>query len=235
MTIWQPITDKLLYFGPFAVSLNHQKKGIGKLMLQELDRLGLERNMEEILIKVVNHRLDLIPWYQSLGYVIVGTTEWPADYSHYLTKPTHFLDMIRPIPGGNKSLPISQLQQDRSNQQHDQVITIHGSCCCKSVQYYITNEPRFICYCHCSICRKISGSLFSPWITILSSQLHITSSPQYYRQFCNICGTHLFFHPIQVQQEQQSCCTPHELDISFGTIEENDQQKYKPTVHIWYD
>lgn len=225
---WEQISEKVIYFGPFAVSPNHQKKGISKLMLSELDRIANEKNVDQLFIKVVNHRLDLIPWYQSLGYIITGTSQWPVDYQHYLVKPTHFIDMIRPLNG-------TILNQEPEN------ISFRGSCFCKAVQYYVTDEPRVICYCHCSICRKISGSIVSPWITVLSSQLHITSgqesltsfssTPQFYRQFCNTCGTHLFFHPVQ-----QSCCNSnYELDISYGTIEESDQLKYQPTLHIWYN
>lgn len=246
VTFWQLINDKLLYFGPFAVSPNHQKKGIGKLMLNELDRIANERNIDELFIKVVNHRLDLIPWYQSLGYIITGTSEWPTDYLHYLTKPTHFIDMIRPLKGNNSLL---------SSKQN---ITLSGSCHCKKVQYYVINEPIISCYCHCTICRKISGSLASPWITISLSQLNITSgqesltsyysTPQFYRQFCNICGTHLFFHPVHSLKEQDqevkeqdnndttnNLKNDYQLDISFGTIDESYQLKYQPTIHIWYD
>lgn len=243
----------MLYFGPFAVSPNHQKKGIGKLMLNELDRISNEKNIDELFIKVVNHRLDLIPWYQSLGYIITGISKWPIDYEHYLTKPTYFLDMIKPLKG------------QVINSLYDQ-ITIRGSCYCKKVQYYVINEPKISCYCHCSICRKISGSITSPWITISSSQLNIItgqesltsfySTPQFYRQFCKICGTHLFFHPVKQQQEEEVeelkenqeeshstnrnddntiNNTDYDLDISFGTIDESYQLKYQPTVHIWYD
>lgn len=40
---------------------------------------------------VAHERADLIPWYQKLGFKIIGTAPWPADNVWMLKRPMHFL------------------------------------------------------------------------------------------------------------------------------------------------
>lgn len=78
---------------------------------------------------------------------------------------------------------------------------MHGSCLCGAVSFAIVDKSTDIYQCHCSICRKAtgssgisvflcSGSSFR-WLSGESNaQLHTT--PSGYRSvFCRICGSRL--------------------------------------------
>ena len=55
--------DPNLYFGPFAVSPEAKGTGIGKLMLRELKKIGLEKNLVNFEMRVACYRSDLFPMY----------------------------------------------------------------------------------------------------------------------------------------------------------------------------
>lgn len=96
-TYWEVTCDNGLYFGPFAVHPEMQGRGIGKQMLYELERIAQEKKLSQMEIRVVNHRLDLIPWYESLGYEHTGSSEWPSAHLEVLTRPSHFLNMVKKL------------------------------------------------------------------------------------------------------------------------------------------
>jgi GNAT superfamily N-acetyltransferase len=216
VVFWEQISSSTLYFGPFAVSTAHQGKGIGKLLLNEIESLARQKNLTELSIKVVNHRTDLLPWYQSLGYVTLGEIDWPKSHEHVLTKPSFFYEMRRPIA------PVIPTNLEATVSAG---VIFRGSCHCGAVSYSVSEHPQNVCYCHCSICRHISGSVVVPWLTISSSHLHLTgeeflttyhSSADFCRQFCSKCGTHLFFMKSQSLKETQT--EGYELDISYGSV-----------------
>ncbi|HJR72463.1 MAG TPA: GFA family protein [Luteimonas sp.] len=76
-----------------------------------------------------------------------------------------------------------------------------GSCFCGSVRYEIDGDVGSTYYCHCSRCRKISGSAFSANAVISPSQfrvvlgeellMSITDEQRVSRGFCSRCGSHL--------------------------------------------
>ena len=69
-----------------------------------------------------------------------------------------------------------------------------GSCLCGGVKYEIDTEIGKITACHCSLCRKMSGSAFSSGATIPARSFQYVagkellkqweSSPGYFREFC---------------------------------------------------
>jgi hypothetical protein len=79
--------------------------------------------------------------------------------------------------------------------------TLRGSCLCGSVQYEITGTPTRFYHCHCSRCRKSSGTghasnlFLQPasirWIK--GEELLRTFKPpeakRFTRQFCGNCGS----------------------------------------------
>jgi GNAT superfamily N-acetyltransferase len=94
ITIWKILHENnTLYFGPFAVRVDMQGKGIAKIMLSEIYRIAKEHNIYEIEIYVVNHRDDLFPWYERLGYKYDGVVEWDKSQEHVLTRPAFFRRM----------------------------------------------------------------------------------------------------------------------------------------------
>jgi len=78
---------------------------------------------------------------------------------------------------------------------------LHGSCLCGEVTFKIEGQPTDIYQCHCSLCRKTTGtacaSLFLSagrsfhWRSGKDNiQLHVTSSG-YRSVFCRTCGSRL--------------------------------------------
>jgi hypothetical protein len=76
-----------------------------------------------------------------------------------------------------------------------------GSCLCGAVRYEIDGALGRTYYCHCSRCRKTSGSAFAANAVISPIQFRIikgedllasfTSSNGAIRTFCSRCGSHL--------------------------------------------
>ena len=82
----------------------------------------------------------------------------------------------------------------------DQVIK--GSCLCKKLAYEVPGSVDIIDYCHCSRCRKASGSAFAAVTSVSRSNFKITKGNQYLksyvteenfeRVFCSECGSQLY-------------------------------------------
>ena len=78
---------------------------------------------------------------------------------------------------------------------------LKGKCLCGGVRYEIDGELGPITNCHCSLCRKMSGSAFASGATLPAANFHFIagqellkeweSSPGYFRVFCGQCGTPL--------------------------------------------
>ncbi len=82
----------------------------------------------------------------------------------------------------------------------------HGSCFCGAVKFTVKGEPTAMGYCHCESCRHWSAgpvNAFSLWpkeaLTVTEGAENIGSyskSPNSHRQWCSICGGHVFTnHP----------------------------------------
>lgn len=77
---------------------------------------------------------------------------------------------------------------------------IHGSCCCKAINFTLSANPKFLGICHCSRCRKLGTSEFFmveksslEWVS--GKELVIEYVPEepfkYKRCFCGRCGSSL--------------------------------------------
>lgn len=111
---------------------------------------------------------------------------------------------------------------------------IHGSCVCGAVKYAV--RPPFMAfqYCHCSRCRKASGSahaanLFVPpaqleWIAGQehSRRYELPSAKYWSRCFCDICGSAL---PWLTR-------TGRAYLVPAGTLD--DDPGMKPTRNIYW-
>lgn len=79
--------------------------------------------------------------------------------------------------------------------------TFGGGCLCGAVTYEITGAPKVTVACHCSACRKATGSAFGVWTLVPKDQFHwrsgadqiaqYVSSEHGQRMFCRNCGTTL--------------------------------------------
>jgi hypothetical protein len=109
-----------------------------------------------------------------------------------------------------------------------------GKCLCGSCCYLITGEkPKFMYLCHCSRCRKETGSSYGASIFFDSAQVtwqkgkinvrHFKlEGTRKERAFCNICGT-----PLPWQNELGQTVLP------AGTLDLEDSFVV-PTAHIFY-
>ncbi|OUS24782.1 hypothetical protein A9Q99_23600 [Gammaproteobacteria bacterium 45_16_T64] len=76
-----------------------------------------------------------------------------------------------------------------------------GYCQCCSIQYRIINDPFDCCYCHCSICRRLTGSAMGAygsvpkhefsWIQGEELLTRYQQNTTTTRLFCSSCGSFL--------------------------------------------
>jgi hypothetical protein len=113
--------------------------------------------------------------------------------------------------------------------------TIHtGSCLCGAVQFEMEGEFKKFFLCHCSRCRKISGSahcanLFAPgaklrWLSGKNKlSLYRHEGANFSRQFCSICSSTM---PLHIEARDivvmPAGCLDNDIDI-------------KPQAHIFTD
>lgn len=96
---------------------------------------------------------------------------------------------------------------------------LEGRCLCGGIEYQIDGEVGPIGLCHCSYCRRASGSAFAANATISRESFAIRSgeellaeyesTPKKFRSFCTKCGS-----PIYARHE----AAPQILRIRCGTL-----------------
>jgi len=81
--------------------------------------------------------------------------------------------------------------------------TLRGSCLCGAVQYEISGEPTKFYHCHCSRCRKATGTGHATNLFIQPGTLKwikgeemmkfykVPEAKRFARQFCTTCGSPL--------------------------------------------
>jgi hypothetical protein len=108
---------------------------------------------------------------------------------------------------------------------------IKGSCLCGEVEYSIVDSLKYAGYCHCSQCRKLTGSPFSASggvansdFTILKGEDRFTcfekveGSPTY---FCNNCSAFIYGE-----------VSAHKMTyVLLGTLSESPS--LKPQWHVY--
>ena len=105
---------------------------------------------------------------------------------------------------------------------------LRGGCYCARVRYEVDFVFDAI-YCHCSICRRLSGApVYAGLVTHRSDFRVVAGEPRSFastehgtRWFCSECGVHLF-------------CTDSENDrvsVALGTLDE--PEAVRPKIHQW--
>jgi hypothetical protein len=56
--------------------------------------------------------------------------------------------------------------------------TLAGKCLCGAIHYAVKDEFRYALYCHCSDCRRATGSAFKPFAGIERGKLGITKGEE---------------------------------------------------------
>ena len=80
-----------------------------------------------------------------------------------------------------------------------------GGCLCGGVQFSVASELRPLVYCHCKQCQKTSGHFVAATAAprddlVLNKQDSLRwydSSQTAQRGFCFVCGSNLFWKPVQ--------------------------------------
>lgn len=97
-----------------------------------------------------------------------------------------------------------------------------GRCLCGAVKYEVRGEPFQSGLCHCTICRKLTGSSFSATANWHSDQFRMTGELRTYerRSFCPNCGSRLFF------------LYDAGVEVFLGTLDAAPND-IKPMVEVW--
>jgi len=106
-----------------------------------------------------------------------------------------------------------------------------GRCLCGSVRFEITNRLGPIIYCHCSMCRRTTGSAFITNASVREEEFRVTagaehvsefeSSPGSFRAFCSRCGS-----PVYGRLAALSLIRVH-----LGTLDTDPGAR--SVAHIW--
>ena len=107
---------------------------------------------------------------------------------------------------------------------------IEGGCLCGAVRYQITENPLLVEYCHCSMCRKSTGSPVVVWMDVARKDLtwakgnpaSYPSSPGISRGFCATCGSTLTF---------DNSANADKISLTAATLD--DPAPYAPKHHIY--
>lgn len=111
---------------------------------------------------------------------------------------------------------------------------IEGGCNCGAVRYKLEGDPLAIAACHCTRCRRQSGSAYSVNLVVKASAVTVTGSLAVYedpetssgapvrREFCATCGSPIRSVPT---------ANPRIVAIKAGTADEAGG--LAPTLHIW--
>jgi hypothetical protein len=107
-----------------------------------------------------------------------------------------------------------------------------GSCLCRNVQYEIAGEIGEFGYCHCTSCRKASGSAHAANAPVERAQFRLVSgadtlrefqsSPSRVRTFCSRCGSPIYAY---------LAATPDIIRIRLGSLDTPFTKS--PQAHTW--
>ena len=119
----------------------------------------------------------------------------------------------------------------RALRAQENTVILSGSCLCGSVIFELSEPPEIMNLCHCSMCRKVSGSTYGTfahadiskfqWKQGLDCVAKYNSSSEDYRAFCKVCGSSL---PV-IDEGAQAVCIP------AGAFDDDPQ--VKPALEIF--
>lgn len=109
---------------------------------------------------------------------------------------------------------------------------MRAACLCGGIQIKIEGKLGPIVYCHCSRCRKASGSAFATGADVRSRYWNLTSgkellrefesSPGVFRAFCKSCGS-----PVYSRRAND----PNAFRLRLGLL--RDDPVRRPIAHFW--
>jgi hypothetical protein len=100
---------------------------------------------------------------------------------------------------------------------------IHGSCLCGGVRFEIERAVGPFELCHCTRCRKVSGSAYLTWLGVRREHLS-EAPPPYDTSFCSRCGSQVP-NPSRIGEPW--------FEIPAGTLD--DDPGIQPDKHIYVE
>lgn len=117
---------------------------------------------------------------------------------------------------------------------------LRGGCLCGAVEYTIPDALQYARYCHCSECRRFSGSVFSAFGGIPKTNFRLLKGAESIKQFrksantllafCGTCGSSLYAEKLDRDM----------LHLRLGSLA--DAPSVTPQAHVfvgskvpWFD
>jgi hypothetical protein len=107
-----------------------------------------------------------------------------------------------------------------------------GRCLCGTIRYEIDGQIGPIAFCHCTECRRASGSAFAANANVARAEhrfvdgaealVEYESSPGKRRAFCGRCGSPMY---------SRTAAEPDTLRIRLGTLDQDPGGR--PRLHVW--
>ena len=113
--------------------------------------------------------------------------------------------------------------------------TLTGSCLCGSLAYSLTGEPALFFHCHCSRCRKSSGTGHASNLFVKNAEVawsgdteliknyKLPEATRFSRSFCTNCGGAV---PMEIPDAKM-------VFVPAGTL--NDEPNIAPQARIFYE
>ena len=109
----------------------------------------------------------------------------------------------------------------------EKTVPVTGGCQCGAVRYESNEPPNWVAYCHCRMCQKAYGNLFSIVAAFPAEALKFThGEPKPYRSseftqrgFCSECGT-----PVSFVYDDEP-----EFGVLLGTLDHPEE--WPPTAN----
>ena len=83
------------YFGLLSVEPGQQGRGLGRMLIEQAEVFCRDAGCSKMQIRVLNHRTELPPFYQKLGYSVALIEE--VEQEPTARMPYHFIVMEKPL------------------------------------------------------------------------------------------------------------------------------------------
>lgn len=97
--VYVELHGEAAYLGLLSVDPARQKTGLGRRMVAAAEEFAREMGARRMDLTVVNLRTELPPFYQKLGYALVGAEPIREEMLPRVTQPCHFIRMSKPLGG----------------------------------------------------------------------------------------------------------------------------------------
>jgi GNAT superfamily N-acetyltransferase len=89
------VRDDSGYFGLLSIDPGYQGRGLGRKLVEQAEEFCRREGRPLMRIRVLNHRTELPPFYEKLGYHVAGTEE--VEQVPTARLPYHFILMEKQL------------------------------------------------------------------------------------------------------------------------------------------